>query len=418
MVYLIYYLILKIFDVKINGGVNMKIEPKFRGFICTAAHPLGCEENVKEQIDYVKSKGEINGPKKVLVIGASAGYGLSSRIVAAFGSGASTIGVSFEKPALGKRTATAGWYNTAAFDKLANEAGLYSKSINGDAFSNEIKKKTIDLIKKDLGKVDLVIYSLASPRRTDPFTGETLTSVLKPVGEPFKSKTVDFHTKEIKEVVIEPATDDEVRQTVGVMGGQDWKLWIKALKEADVLEQGVKTVAYSYMGPKMTFPVYREGAIGKAKEDLERTALELSEELKSVKGEAYVSINKALVTQASSAIPVVSLYMSILYKVMKEKGLHEGCIEQINRLFRERLYGGELALDEKNRIRLDDWEMRADVQSQVEEIWAEVNSDNINELTDVEGFRTEFLKLFGFGLDNIDYNMDVDCEVNIPGLIN
>lgn len=386
----------------------MKIEAKFRGFICTAAHPVGCEENVKEQINYVKSKGKISGPKRVLVIGASAGFGLSSRIVAAFGSGAKTIGVSFEKPAAGKRTATAGFYNTVAFDKLAKEEGIYSKSINGDAFSNEVKEETIEAIKKDLGKIDLVVYSLASPRRTNPLTGENLSSVLKPIGETFNSKTVDFHTKEIKNVTIEPASEDEVRQTIGVMGGEDWKLWIDALKAADVLENGFKTVAYSYVGPNVTFPIYREGAIGMAKTHLENTALELNDELKAINGEAYVSINKALVTQASSAIPVVSLYISILYKVMKEKGIHEGCIEQIDRLFRDRLYSLDTKLDEKGRIRIDDWEMREDVQKEVDELWEKVTSDNVDELTDVKGFREEFLKLFGFGLENIDYDAEVE----------
>ncbi|SHI45419.1 enoyl-[acyl-carrier protein] reductase / trans-2-enoyl-CoA reductase (NAD+) [Clostridium cavendishii DSM 21758] len=386
----------------------MKIEPKFRGFLCTAAHPVGCAENISEQINYVKSKGKFKGPKNVLVIGASAGYGLASRIVAAFGFGASTIGVSFEKEAVGKRTGTAGYYNTKAFDKFCNEEGIYTKSINGDAYSNEIKEKVIETIKDDLGKVDLIIYSLAAPRRTNPLTGETLSSVLKPIGESFKSKTVDFHTKEVKDVTIEPASEDEIRQTVGVMGGEDWNLWIEALKKADVLAEGVKTIAYSYVGPSITFPIYREGAIGMAKDNLEDTAKELTKKLQNINGEAYVSVNKALVTQASSAIPVVSLYISILYKIMKEKNIHEGCIEQIQRLFEDVLYGDNLKLDEKGRIRIDELEMREDVQNEVNNIWEKVNSQNIEELTDVEGFRKEFLKLFGFGLDNVDYDKDAE----------
>ncbi|MBL4932503.1 enoyl-ACP reductase FabV [Clostridium paridis] len=386
----------------------MKIEPKFRGFICTAAHPLGCEENVKEQIEYVKEKGTINGAKNVLVIGASTGYGLSSRIVSAFGAGANTLAVSFEKESNGKRTATPGWYNTQAFEKFAKDLGGYHNSINGDAFSDEIKEQVINEIKSNMGKVDLIIYSLASPRRTDPKTGEVYSSVIKTIGENFSGNTFDFLTFKISNVEVTAATEKEIHDTVKVMGGEDWKLWIEALKEADVLDTGVKTLAYSYIGPKLTYPMYNDGTIGMAKKDLDIKAKEINELLSEVDGKAYVSVNKGLVTQASSAIPIVPLYISVLYKVMKEKGIHEGCIEQIYRLFSDRIYGGDLQLDSEGRIRIDDLELREDVQKEVIERWEKINSENITEISDAEGFREEFLKLFGFGLKNIDYSKDVE----------
>lgn len=395
----------------------MIIEPRTRGFICLTAHPEGAWQNVKNQIDYVKSQGKNeDGPKKVLVIGASTGFGLSSRITAAFGYGASTIGVFFEKGATRGRPATAGWYNSAAFEQLANEDGLYAKSINGDAFSDEIKKQTIDLIKADLGKVDLVVYSLASPRRVHPKTGEKLSSVLKPIGGSFTDKTVDFHTGEVSDISIEPVTDeDDIRQTVGVMGGEDWLFWMEALKEADVLEEGAKTVAYSYIGPELTYPIYRNGTIGKAKDHLEETVKDINALLKPLSGVSYVSVNKALVTQSSSAIPVVPLYISLLYKVMKEKGIHEGTIEQMYRLFSDRLYIGdkEVPLDDKGRIRVDDWEMREDVQEEVSKLWDLANSENLEEISDIEGYRKEFFNLFGFEVDGIDYNKDTNEEVAI-----
>ncbi|WP_286906643.1 enoyl-ACP reductase FabV [Clostridium sp. UBA1652] len=386
----------------------MRIEPKFRGFICTAAHPIGCEENVREQIEYVKSKGEIEGAKNVLIIGASTGYGLASRIVATFSTGANTLGISFEKEASEKRTATPGWYNNKAFEKFAKEQGGFHKSINGDAFSNEIKAEAIEEIKNNMGKIDLVIYSLASPRRKDPVSGEVYSSVLKTIGEDFKSKTLDFHSFKISDVEVERATEEEIQGTIKVMGGEDWKLWMEALKEADVLKEGVKTLAYSYIGSELTYPMYNNGTIGMAKKDLDEKSKEINLMLKGLKGEAYVSVNKGLVTQASSAIPVVSLYISIMFKVMKEKGIHEGCIEQCYRLFSERLYGGELALDEAGRIRIDDLEMREDVQQEIKDIWDKVNSENVKEYSDAEGFREDFLKLFGFGFENIDYTKDVE----------
>ena len=389
----------------------MIIKPKFKDFICVTSHPEGCAANVKEQINYVKAKGKVEGPKNVLIIGASTGYGLASRIVSAFGAGASTIGVAYERPSSLKKMGTAGFYNSAAFEKEAKEAGYYSKTVNGDAFSTEVKERTIELIKKDLGKVDLVVYSIASPRRTDPVTKETYYSALKPVGEPYKNKAVDFHTYKVSNIEIEPATDEEIRGTVKVMGGEDWQLWIDALMEAQVLEEGATAIAYSYIGPEITYPIYRQGTIGKAKEHLESTALSINNQLKQIKGRAYVTVNKALVTQSSSAIPVVPLYMSILDKVMKEKGLDEGCIEQIYRLFSTKLYGSEFELDEKDRLRVDDYEMKEEVQSEIIKLWDSITSENVTELTNIEQFRKEFFKLFGFGVEGIDYDKDISPNV-------
>lgn len=398
----------------------MIIQPRTRGFICLTAHPDGALQAVKNQIEYVKSKGEIKkGPKKVLVIGASTGFGLSSRITAAFGSGASTVGVFFEKPASEGKMGTAGWYNSAAFEKEAHEAGLYAKSINGDAFSDEVKKETIELIKKDLGQVDLVVYSLASPRRTHPKTGVAYASALKPIGQPFTNKTVDFHTGVVSDITIYPVENDEdISNTVAVMGGEDWKFWIEDLKAAGVLAEGVQTVAYSYIGPELTFPIYRNGTIGQAKNDLEATVTVLNDLLKDLNGKSYVSVNKALVTQSSSAIPVVPLYISLLYKVMKAKGTHEGTIEQMQRLFADRLYteNGDVALDEAGRIRVDDWEMADDVQAEVAKLWNETTTENLSEISDIEGYRKEFFNLFGFQFDEIDYEKDANENVQVPSI--
>lgn len=387
----------------------MIIEPKVRGFICLTAHPDGCAKNVENQIAYVRSKGKINGPAKVLIIGASTGFGLSSRITAAFGSDAATIGVFFEKaPAEGK-PATPGWYNTAAFEEAAHKAGLYAKSINGDAFSNDIKQKTIDLIKQDLGQVDLIIYSLASPLRVHPVTGVTHRSVLKPIGQSYSNKTVNFHTGAVTDISIEPAAPEDIANTVAVMGGEDWKMWITALKEAGVLAENVMTLAYSYIGPKLTEPVYRKGTIGAAKDDLEATAHTISDDLKDLNGKAYVSVNKALVTQASSAIPVIPLYISLLYKIMKEENVHEGTIEQMQRLFSERLYtGNEIPMDEKGRIRVDDWEMREDIQDKIAQLWEQVTSENLPEIGDLAGYRSDFYNLFGFEVPGVTYGTDVN----------
>lgn len=388
----------------------MIIEPKTRGFICTTAHPDGCAANVREQIDYVKSQPAMaNPPKNVLVIGSSTGYGLSSRIVPAFAGGASTVGVFFEKPPTERKTASAGWYNTAAFEEEAEKAGVYAKSFNGDAFSNEIKDQVIATIKADLGKIDTVVYSLASPRRTDPTDSETYKSVLKPIGEPYTQKNLNTESGVVDEITIEPCTEEEIAHTVKVMGGEDWEMWMESLAEADLLADGVKTVAYSYIGPELTFPIYTNGTIGKAKEHVEESAARLNEKFGD--GTAVVSVNKALVTQASSAIPVVPLYISLLYKVMKEAGNHEGCIEQIQRLFADHLASANgPTLDEKGRIRIDDWEMSEAVQKPVHEKWAEVNTENLSQISDFSGYRDEFLKLFGFGAQGVDYSTEVNQE--------
>jgi enoyl-[acyl-carrier protein] reductase/trans-2-enoyl-CoA reductase (NAD+) len=396
----------------------MIIEPRMRGFICLTAHPQGCAQNVVNQINYIKSKGAIDGPKRVLVIGASTGFGLSSRITAAFGSGAATIGVFFEKPAQEGKTASPGWYNSAAFQQEAKKAGLYAKSINGDAFSDEIKNKTIDLIKQDLGQIDLVIYSLASPVRTHPKTGVTHRSVLKPLGGVFSNKTVDFHTGVVSTVTIQPGTDEDVANTVAVMGGEDWKMWIDEMMKAGVLADHAVTVAYSYIGPAVTEAVYRKGTIGKAKDDLEATAFTITDDMKSINGKAYVSVNKALVTQASSAIPVIPLYISLLYKTMKEKNIHEGCIEQIQRLYADRLYTGkQVPVDVSGRIRIDDWEMRDDVQEKVATLWEEATTETLPAIGDLVGYKTEFLNLFGFAVPGVAYGEDTNELVDFEGLV-
>jgi enoyl-[acyl-carrier protein] reductase/trans-2-enoyl-CoA reductase (NAD+) len=388
-----------------------------RGFICTTAHPDGAAENVKLQIEYVKSKGKIEGPKRVLVIGASTGFGLASRITSAFGSEAATIGVFFEKPPVEGKTASAGWYNTAAFEQYATKEELYAKSINGDAFSDEIKAQTLALIKADLGQIDLIIYSLASPVRTHPKTGVTHRSVLKPIGEKFTNNTVDFHTGKVSTVNIEPCSGDDIENTVIVMGGEDWKMWMDALKQENLLAQGAITVAYSYIGSSLTEAVYRNGTIGKAKDDLEATAFSITDSLAAVGGKAYVSVNKALVTQASSAIPVIPLYISLLYKTMKAKGIHEGCIEQIQRLFQDRLFSGKsVPVDEKGRIRIDDWEMRDDVQKEVENLWHKVTTENLSELGDLEGYKKEFYHLFGFDVKGVDYGKDTEEVVLVESI--
>lgn len=388
-----------------------------RGFICLTAHPKGCEQSVKNQIEYVKSKGSIDGAKKVLVIGASTGFGLASRITSAFGSNASTLGVFFEKPPTEGKTASPGWYNSAAFEKLAHESGLYAKSINGDAFSKEIKKQTIDLIKADLGQIDLVIYSLASPVRLNPNTGILHRSVLKPIGSKFTNKTVDFHTGNVTEVSIEPAVQEDIDNTVVVMGGEDWQMWMNALNEAGVIANGAMTLAYSYIGPEVTEAVYRKGTIGRAKDHLEATAFEITKQLENVNCKAFVSVNKALVTQASSAIPVIPLYISLLYKIMKEEGIHEGCIEQIQRLFKNRLYtGSEILTDEKGRIRIDDWEMRDDIQEKVAKLWKDATTESLPNIGDLNGYTSDFHNLFGFGFEGVDYQADSNEMVGISSI--
>jgi enoyl-[acyl-carrier protein] reductase/trans-2-enoyl-CoA reductase (NAD+) len=388
----------------------MIIKPKVRGFVCVTAHPAGCAAHVQEWIDYVKSRGTINnGPKKVLVIGASTGYGLASRITAAFGAGAGTLGIFFERPSEEGRCATPGWYNAIAFTRAARAAGLYAKNLNGDAFSDDIKRQAQDLIRADLGQVDLVVYSLASPRRVHPRTGAVHKSVLKPVGAAYTNKTVDTDKGIVSQITIEPASEQEIADTVTVMGGEDWELWIRALSDAGLLAPGAQSVAYSYIGPDVTWPIYKNGTIGLAKNDLERAARAIDARLKTRGGRAFISVNKALVTQASSAIPVVPLYISILYKIMKARGLHEGCIEQMQRLFAAQIYAsGGPNFDSDGRVRLDDLEMRPEVQSAVAELWPQVTTENLPALTDIAGYRSEFLKLFGFGLAGINYDAEAE----------
>ena len=387
----------------------MIIKPKVRGFICTNAHPQGCAANVKEQIQYIQSQTfseNENAPKNVLVIGASTGYGLASRITATFGYGAKTLGVFFEKPPTERKTASAGYYNSAAFEAEAKAVGIYAKSINGDAFSHACKAQVIEQIQQNMGKIDLVIYSLASPRRTDPDSGETYSSTLKPIGNSYTAKNLNTDTQVVGEITVEPASDDEIATTVKVMGGEDWELWMKALRDADVLAEGVKTVAYTYLGEKLTWPIYGHATIGKAKEDLDRAAGALRGDLAELSGEANVGVLKAVVTQASSAIPVMPLYLAILFKVMQEAGTHEGCIEQLYRLYTECLYNDSPRLDDQHRLRVDDLELDPAIQAKVEAIWPEVTTDNLNELTDFAVYQAEFLRLFGFGVAGVDYDAD------------
>ena len=397
-------------------STQMIVKPRVRGFVCVTAHPQGCAQHVRDQIDYVRAAGKINGgPGSVLVIGASTGYGLATRIVSAFGSGASTIGVFYEKPAENGRTASAGWYNSVAFEEQARAAGLISRSLNGDAFSDEMKERVINVIKHEIGKVDLVVYSLASPRRVDPKTGAIYKSTLKPIGQSFTANTLDTDKKQVTQVSIEPATQDDIDQTVKVMGGEDWELWMQALLNAGVLAEGCKTVAYDYIGPELTWPVYTNGTIGAAKKHLRQTAAGLNKLLEPIAGSAAISVNKAVVTQASSAIPVVPLYISILFKVMKAAGTHEDCIEQMHRLFEDRLYAPTgTPTDEANRIRLDDWEMRPEIQKAVFEIWPEVKTETLYSLTDFAGYQKNFLQLFGYEFEGINYDEETEIEVSFP----
>ena len=389
----------------------MIITPKTRGFICTTTHPTGCTANVAEQIAVVKANGALDGPKKVLVIGASTGYGLASRITAAFGSNAATLGVFLEKPATETKPGSAGWYNSAAFEAAAHAAGLYAKSVNGDAFSHEMRAKVIELIKADLGQVDMVVYSLASPVRKLPDSGELVRSALKPIGAPYQSTAIDTSKDLIIHAEVEPASDEEIANTVTVMGGEDWELWMDALQAAGVLADGVKTVSYSYIGTDITWPIYWHGALGKAKEDMDRAAAALRTKLAPLHGTANVAVLKSVVTQASAAIPVMPLYISICFKVMKAQGLHEGPIEQIDRMFRTQLYTASPERDDQQRIRMDDWELRETVQDAVKAIWPTVTSENLFDTTDYASYKSEFLKLFGFGVAGVDYAAEVDPVV-------
>lgn len=391
----------------------MVIRPKIKGPICTTAHPQGCQAHVEQQIQFVRQQPRISGgPRRVLVVGSSTGYGLASRITAAFGSGASTLGVFFERSATDKRTATAGWYNTAAFQRAAEQAGLYSRNINGDGFSDALKQRTIEMIKADLGQVDLVVHSIAAPRRQHPVTGEVFTSTLKPIGKAVTQNGLDTDRQIVKSFTLPPATEAEITNTVAVMGGDDWERWLAALRNADVLASGCKTTAYTYLGETITRDIYWDGTIGAAKKDLDRAA----NVLRSQGFDASVSVLKAVVTQASAAIPVMPIYMALLFRVMKERGTHEGCIEQIHRLFAECLYNATPRRDAEGRMRVDDREVQPDVQAEVQRLWSQVTTENLDQISDFRGFRAEFLKLFGFGLEGVDYEADVDAQVPIGSL--
>lgn len=395
----------------------MIIKPRVRGFMCVTTHPTGCEANVKEQIDYIKSQGNIDMPKRVLVIGSSTGYGLAARIAAAFGAGASTLGVFFEKEGTDRKPGTAGWYNSAAFHKFAEEDGLYAKSINGDAFTDELKQKTIDTIKADMGQVDLVIYSLAAPRRQHPRTGEVHNSTLKPIGKDVTLMGINTNKAEIQEFTLEAASQEDIDNTVAVMGGEDWQMWIDALDDAGVLADGAKTSAFTYIGEKVTWDIYWGGTIGRAKQDLDERVKAIREKLAAKGGDARVSVLKAVVTQASSAIPIMPLYLSLLFKVMKEEGTHEGCIEQLYRLYSECLYSDAPRLDDEGRARVDELELKPEIQKAVEDAWDSITTETIPTATDFDGYQAEFLRLFGFGVDGVDYEADVSPVVDIAGMV-
>ncbi|MBT2766721.1 trans-2-enoyl-CoA reductase family protein [Stenotrophomonas sp. ISL-67] len=415
----------------------MVIKPRVRGFICVTTHPVGCDAAVKQQIDYIQAQPKVpNGPKRVLVLGASTGYGLAARITAAFGSGAATLGVFFERPGTETKPGTAGWYNSAAFQKYAEQAGLYARSVNGDAFSDEVKAKVIELIKQDLGQVDQVVYSLAAPRRKHPKTGEVISSTLKPIGAPITLRGLDTDKEVITETTIEPATPEEIAGTVAVMGGEDWQMWIDALLEVGVLAEGATTTAFTYVGEEITQAIYWNGSIGAAKKDLDQKVQGIRAKLAPIGGDARVSVLKAVVTQASSAIPTMPLYLSLLFKVMKERGTHEGCIEQLDTLY-DIIYGGKdsgaaverlrhqlLAdgrtvelVDEAGRLRADYKEMAPDVQAKVVALWPQVTNENLYEISDLAGYKADFLRLFGFGVDGVDYEADVATDVAIPNLV-
>jgi len=396
----------------------MIIKPRVRGFLCITTHPVGCEANVKKQMDYVKGNGPIeNGPKKVLVIGASTGYGLASRITSAFGAGADTLGIFFEKEGSEKKPGTAGWYNSAAFHKFAEEDGLYAKSINGDAFSDEIKRKTIETIKADLGQVDLVVYSLAAPRRVHPVTGVVHNSTLKPIGGDAVQKGVNTDKGEVQDFHLEEANQEEIDNTVAVMGGEDWQMWIDALDDAGVLADGAKTTAYTYIGEKLTWDIYWHGTIGAAKKDLDKRVVNIRERLAAKGGDARVSVLKAVVTQASAAIPAMPIYLALLFKVMKEQGIHEGCIEQVDGLFRDSLYNDSPYLDEEGRLRADRKELDPEIQAAVAALWDDINTETLRTLSDFDGYKREFLQLFGFEVDGVDYEAEVNPNISISNMV-
>ena len=395
----------------------MIIKPRVRGFMCITTHPTGCEVNVKNQIDYIKSQGAIDSPKRVLVIGSSTGYGLAARITAAFGGGASTLGVFFEKPGTDRKPGTAGWYNSAAFHRYAEADGLYAKSINGDAFSSEIKEQAIATIKEDMGQIDLVVYSLAAPRRQHPVTGEVFNSTLKPVGKNISMRGINTDKEEIQEFSMDAASQQEIDDTVAVMGGEDWQMWMEALAEAGVLADGAKTTAFTYIGEKITWDLYWDGTIGQAKKDLDARVIGIREKLAAHGGDARVSVLKGVVTQASSAIPIMPLYLAMLFKEMKNRGTHEGCIEQLYRLFTECLYSDSPRTDEEGRLRVDELEMDPEVQAAVAAAWSEISTENLISSTDFKGYKQDFLNLFGFELDGVDYQAEVDPQVEISNLV-
>ena len=395
----------------------MIIKPRVRGFMCITSHPVGCENNVVEQINYIKRQEPIAGPKRVLVIGSSTGYGLSARITAAFGCGAATLGVFFEKPGTERKPGTAGWYNSAAFHKHADASGIYAKSINGDAFSDEVKQRAIETIKADLGQIDLVIYSLAAPRRQHPKTGEVFNSTLKPVGKNISMRGINTDKETIQEFSLEAASEQEIEDTVAVMGGEDWQMWLDALGNAGVLAKGAKTTAFTYIGEKMTWDLYWDGTIGQAKKDLDTKVISIREALAISGGDARVSVLKAVVTQSSSAIPIMPLYLAMLFREMKADGSHEGCIEQLYRLFTEGLYAETPRFDEEGRLRMDELELRPEIQAAVAQSWAKISTDNLRQLTDFAGYKHEFLALFGFDIPGIDYEADVNPEVDIAHLV-
>ncbi len=386
----------------------MIVKPRIRGFICTTAHPTGCRAHVDAQIATVEARGRFPGTRNALVLGCSGGFGLASRIVAGFGCGADTVGVSFEKAPGPKRTATAGWYNNRAFEDAAKARGRLALTFDGDAFADETRERVIAAISENMGQIDLLVYSLAAPVRTNPRTGAQFRSAIKPLGEPLAVKSLDVNKGEVREIVLPPADEDETTATVQVMGGEDWEWWIDALLEADALAPGFKTVAYSYLGSDLTARIYREGTLGRAKADVDRAAAAIQARLGDIGGEARVAVLKAIVSQASTAIPVVPLYMSILFRVMREQGSHESSIEHIDRLFRDGLYGDAIGRDEVGRLRADARELAAAVQTEVRRRWDVVDSDNIGALSDLGQFRDEFLALFGFGFDGVDYEADVD----------
>ena len=389
----------------------MVLEPKVRNNICLTSHPVGCAALVEQQIEAVRERGRFHGPTRALIIGASNGYGLSSRIVAAFGSAARTLGVFYEKPATAVSTGTAGWYNTVAFMRAAREAAVPAWNINGDAFTDDLRTRSMELIRREMGRIDLLVYSVAAPRRTDPATGVQYTSALKPVGAPHTTRNIDWKNKTLVDLTMEQATPDEIESTVKVMGGEDWALWVDTLLEAGLIAPGAFAVAFSYIGPEVTHAIYRDGTIGRAKAHLEETTRVLDARLKERGGRALVSVNKALVTRASAVIPAVPLYISLLYKAMKRRGTHEGCLEQMLRLFTERLYSGRpLALDDQDRIRMDDLEMEAETQAEIAALWDQVTADNLYQITDARGYRDEFFLANGREVPGVDYRADVDLS--------